>query len=411
MKVLVITTTQPAKSVHDKQGISRRLALFLDAFGQLGGGITMAHLVLPEVLARLQALPDFERLQADYWGWPVKLRLLPRRIRRETWFNHYLAGIGRVQDQPPIQSFAGAEQAGALSALLETEAWDAVFVHRLPAMAALLRAGLQPPVTFFDLDDIEHRVRGRWCLQRPFWPGKLAYLAQLPALLGAELRGAALSRLTFVCSEEDRARMAQLSLGGRFACVPNAVAVPPGPPPLPDEPTLLFLGACDYPPNAAAAERLATRILPLVRRAVPGARALIAGRDSDRLPSAAAPPEGVVHLGFVPDLDALYARSRVICCPIETGGGTRVKLIEAAGYGRPMVSTRIGAEGLEFAPETEILLADSDAGLADACVRLLRDPAACARLGQAARVRMRAHYDAARISATVAALLRPHLPG
>jgi glycosyltransferase involved in cell wall biosynthesis len=315
----------------------------------------------------------------------------------------------RVQEQPPIHSFAGPEQAQAVAALLDEGGWDALFVHRLPAMAALLRAARRPPVTFFDLDDVEDRVLARRSLLPPIWPGKLAYLAHVPALLAAELRGAALARLTFVCSDLDRARMARLSRRGQFVAVPNAVAVPPEPPPLPAAPTLLFLGACDYPPNAAAAERLATRIMPLLRQAVPDARALIAGRDSDRLPSAANPGPGVEHLGFVPDLDSLYAWSRVVCCPIETGGGTRVKLVEAAAYARPMVSTRIGAEGLAFADGSEILLRDSDAEIADACARLLRDPAECARLGQAGRQRMRALYDAAQISATVGAMVRPYL--
>jgi glycosyltransferase involved in cell wall biosynthesis len=52
--------------------------------------------------------------------------------------------------------------------------------------------------------------------------------------------------------------------------------------------------------------------------------------------------------GFVDDLSALYAETRIVCCPIVIGSGTRIKLVEAASYARPIVATRIGAEGLDF---------------------------------------------------------------
>jgi hypothetical protein len=407
MQVLVLTHIDLHEEVTDKQGVDRRLQLFLDALGGLGARFTMAHLVQPELAA---AAPDPARLalsQARYWGQEVTaVTLLPRgRPSPPTAWNYYGAGILQAADQPQLRSFAGPDQAAALARLLDTTPHDLVFAHRLPGMCALLRSGRRPPRVFFDLDDLEHVVRLRTTLRPPLWPGKLATLAQLPALLAAELRGAALARLSFVCSAADAAHMGRFPGGGRFVAVPNAVAVPPAPPPLPAAPTILFLGACDYPPNMVAAERLATRVLPRIRARLPAARALIAGRGSERLPSAANPPDGAEYLGFVPDLDTLYARARIVCAPIETGGGTRVKLVEAAGYGRPMVSTRLGAEGLDFAAGSEILLADDDTGLAEGCLRLLQDDTAAQALGEAARTRMRATYDAAAISRWLGGLM------
>ena len=75
------------------------------------------------------------------------------------------------------------------------------------------------------------------------------------------------------------------------------------------------------------------------------------------------------------------------------GSGTRLKLIEAAGYARPMVSTRIGAEGLAFRDGAEILLRETDEAIAGACVELLRDDGACLRLGAQAREAMGRLYD------------------
>jgi glycosyltransferase involved in cell wall biosynthesis len=76
------------------------------------------------------------------------------------------------------------------------------------------------------------------------------------------------------------------------------------------------------------------------------------------------------------------------------GGGTRVKLLEAAGYGKAMVSTAIGVEGLHFEDPGEILVRDDDDGLAEGCVRLLNDRNLREQLGLAARKRALALYDA-----------------
>ena len=177
------------------------------------------------------------------------------------------------------------------------------------------------------------------------------------------------------------------------------------------EPNLLFLGACDYLPNIETAERLVTDIFPLIRKTVPQARLVLAGKGSDSLPSRKNAPEHVTYLGYVPDLDALYRRTRIVCCPMLNGGGTRVKLIEAAGYARPMVSSHVGAEGLEFADGRDILLRDSDGDFAEACIRLLQDDQACARLGAAARTRMRALYDARNIVEQIRSLMLDHRQG
>jgi Glycosyltransferase len=171
----------------------------------------------------------------------------------------------------------------------------------------------------------------------------------------------------------------------------------------------MFIGYYGYPPNADAAERLATRILPRIRAAMPEARALIVGKASNFLPSFGRGLPGVEYLGYVDDLAGLYARSRVVCCPLTNGGGTRVKLIEAASYARPMVSTRIGAEGLEFRDGAEIVLADDDEAIAAACLALLRDDARCAALGAAARQRMQACYAAPAVSERLSRILRETL--
>jgi len=147
------------------------------------------------------------------------------------------------------------------------------------------------------------------------------------------------------------------------------------------------------------------RIFPLIRKQVPSARLVIAGGSPERIASFRSAPPGVEFTGFVQDLDKLYAESRVIACPVTVGTGTRLKLVEAASYGRPMVSTRLGAEGLAFENGREIVLRDDDEGFATACANLLHDDAACARLGMAARARMKASYAAEGIVDQIAGIM------
>jgi glycosyltransferase involved in cell wall biosynthesis len=172
----------------------------------------------------------------------------------------------------------------------------------------------------------------------------------------------------------------------------------------------LFVGIMSYLPNALAADTLVRDIWPTVRARVPNARLIIAGKDPERLRCYPATDPSVTLAGFVDNLAELYAKARVVCCPIVFGGGTRIKIIEAAAHARAVVSTTLGAEGLAFENEREIVVRDGVAPLAEACVRLLQDPAAAQRLGLAARERARATYERAAVVAQLERLFTRGLP-
>jgi len=396
VSALVITAHPPQLEGIELSGTALRFRRFAEAICEIVEKVDFLHFVGDRFIA---ANPDIEAVsarQSALFGRPVVTHLVGCQWSRQTTFvNHYLSGIASVYEQDEFYWLCGSGPVDRVGALLK-QAPDIVFVHRLPAMLPILRSGRRPTRMFFDLDDIEHRKRVQESLQPPVRPGKLGQLCQIPALAAAERSGAALSRMTFVCSEIDRRRLRRLGFP-RVAIVPNTLPIPPDFPELPTAPTILFLGTCWYQPNFRAAERLVRRIFPRVRAAVPEARLLIAGPNSLNLPSRRDLPEGVEYLGYVDDLTGLYASTRLVCCPITGGSGTRTKLIEAASYARPMVATRFAAEGLDFRDDVEILLRDTDDALADACVKLLRDGALCRVIGTAARDRMRRTYDASAI--------------
>lgn len=158
--------------------------------------------------------------------------------------------------------------------------------------------------------------------------------------------------------------------------------------------SLLFCGTLSYPPNADAVRWLVRDILPRVRAEEPRARLTVVGRgapaDVERLVADAV---GVELLGWVEDLRPVFEASAVALAPLRSGGGTRLKVVEALGAGRATVATTIGAEGLDVQDGVHLLLADDPDAFARAVVGLLRDPAARSRLGAAGRRQAAELYD------------------
>jgi glycosyltransferase involved in cell wall biosynthesis len=175
--------------------------------------------------------------------------------------------------------------------------------------------------------------------------------------------------------------------------VPNGVdparhafraSVPPGE-------SVLFVGDLSWPPNADAVRWFLNAVWPRVRRARPAARAEIVGRSapSDIVRQATA---DVVVAGEGGDARAHWLAAAVAVVPLRAGGGTRLKILEAAATGVPVVSTSVGAEGLAFADETEILRRDDAESFAAAVSGLLSDPGAGRRQAEAARARVEREY-------------------
>ena len=109
--------------------------------------------------------------------------------------------------------------------------------------------------------------------------------------------------------------------------------------------------------------------------------------------------------GTLPDLRPVIAKAAVCVVPLRIGSGTRLKILEAGAMGKAMVSTTIGAEGLDFDPGREILIADDPVSFARNVVDLLHDPARRKALGEAARKRVRQDYDITALERAVASAL------
>jgi glycosyltransferase involved in cell wall biosynthesis len=180
------------------------------------------------------------------------------------------------------------------------------------------------------------------------------------------------------CSEQDALLIRRHAPGIPVLVVPNGADlskfVPSGRLKA-REPTLLYVGSMHYYPNIDAVQFFFEEMYESIRAAVPALRVQIVGhappsgiREFARLP-------GVEVTGSVPDVRAYYEQATVFMTPLRLGGGTRLKIVEAMAMGLPVVSTTVGAEGLDIHPGEDILIADDAASFAGSVVQLLSEPA------------------------------------
>jgi glycosyltransferase involved in cell wall biosynthesis len=398
MRSLFITNKFLGDGESPVTGTYKRMELFLEAISGLSNRLDLLVMV-PHTMAITTRLIDYYVEQyASRLRCPFDLRLIPRLPPPgHRTIRGYLTRPWDLYSPGWHRYFmtSGTSQVTAIREAFSIGP-DLVFAHRLNVMAPILRGHLQHPALFLDLDDVEHKAHLRHVLAPPRWPSKYLGLLHTPPLLWAEKQALGMALRTYVCSPQDRDYLRRLYGSRQVEDITNAVAIPRRTP-VPVEPTLLFLGSTIFAPNLAAASWLIEQVWPTVHAAVSAARLIIAGEFPEQIAAFQAPPPGVEFRGFVADLDELYRETRVVTCPVLSGSGTRVKLVEAAAYGRPAVSTRIGAEGLALEEEHHILLRDNAAEFARACIRLLNDQPLCNRMGDAARRVAEQQYDRAAI--------------
>ncbi len=141
------------------------------------------------------------------------------------------------------------------------------------------------------------------------------------------------------------------------------------------EQILLFQGGMDWYPNRDAVEFFVRSILPKVRIECPGVRFVVAGRNPPaEFVAALSSSGGVEFTGTIPDMRPYLSAATVVVVPLRLGSGTRIKILEACAAGKAIVSTHLGAEGLELESGKEIVLADEPADFAQQVIALLGDP-------------------------------------
>jgi sugar transferase (PEP-CTERM/EpsH1 system associated) len=135
---------------------------------------------------------------------------------------------------------------------------------------------------------------------------------------------------------------------------------------------LIFAGGLNWLPNADAMLHFSKAIFPLIRAEVPEVGMKIIGTNPSVELRESTKKNAIEVLGFVPDIREYMARAAVYVVPLRIGGGTRLKILDALAMGKAVVSTTIGAEGLELTNGQDILIADADEEFAQKVVTLLK---------------------------------------
>ncbi len=161
--------------------------------------------------------------------------------------------------------------------------------------------------------------------------------------------------------------------------------------------SLLFTGSMNYEPNIDAVSWFVNKIFPLLRCQFPGIRFVIAGRNPFPQIVALAQPEAVIVTGHIDDIRDEYHKASVFVVPLRSGGGTRLKILEAMAMGVPVVSTNIGAEGLDVRSEIDLLIANNEKEFVLQINRLLSDISFRQKLSKNARSLVTVKYDWQRI--------------
>lgn len=213
--------------------------------------------------------------------------------------------------------------------------------------------------------------------------GRLAASADASLLISAKEAELFASRLS--PAEQTQARVRVLGNGIDSAFFDPAQVRPrPELAELPG-PRLIFTGQMDYPPNVAAVERVSRRIMPRIREALPEASFHVVGRNPTPAVKALHGVEGTHVWGRVDDVRPWLAGASLALVPLEIARGVQNKVLEAMAMAVPVVLTEEAATGINGVAGHHYAVADSDQGLAEAVLRLARDPVRARIKGRAGR--------------------------
>ena len=309
-----------------------------------------------------------------------------------------------------------AEAAGEMlrSRLGET-GFDAMHVERL-YLAPLADAIPRPPHAILDLDEDDgaaHRSIGRLHALNGEAAAAAAVIQEAEKL--DRLKHDALPRfdLILTAAPGEAAALGMEFPRCRFAVVANAFRASTGLPASP-RPTkgidYLMVGNLSYYPNADGACFLCREVLPFIRQSGGRARTVVAGQQPGaEVRALAALPDISVHAGPA-HLAPFYADAAVAVVPIRAGGGSRIKILEAFAHGVPVVSTSIGAAGLEAVDGRHLLIADGPEDFAAAALRLRRDPALAAAFAAEGLALFEGRYRFEHAAAGILALVDSLVP-
>ncbi|MGA2960229.1 MAG: glycosyltransferase [Candidatus Korobacteraceae bacterium] len=320
-----------------------------------------------------------------------------------------LSRLGAVFTATPfgVKRFSQPQMAAALLTELHRDVYDVVICDDIYMFGNLPSRGDAP--VLLNKHDLTYEIMERYAAYENNAIKRAYVRLEARNVKRWEIRVCDAAAGVLACSERDCHIIQELCPRTTVCVVPNVIDVeryqPLASPDADDGRTLLYIGAMDWHPNRDAVRYFVREVLPVVRRLVPGVRFVVAGRGASQELQNSLQADDVVFTGEVPDMAAQLAAATVCVVPLRIGSGTRLKIIEAAAMEKAMVSTSLGAEGLEFAAPGEIMLADTAESFAQATAALLDAPERRSQMGRKARIRASESYSIAALQTALRSAL------
>jgi glycosyltransferase involved in cell wall biosynthesis len=269
--------------------------------------------------------------------------------------------------------------------------------------------GTPAPVVIIDSHDVHYDLARQIAMSTASFGRRLHARLNWRKLQREEIAAYEDAEGVCVCSVADQQRLSKDAPAARTVVVPNAADVeglrPSSSDPVPNADTVLFFGLLATVPNVDGLLFFVRDIWPRVLAVRPSAQFLIVGANA--APALRAlEGRGVNIVGPVDDLRPYLSRAAVVVVPLRLGSGTRLKILESWAMARPVVSTSLGAEGLESVAGRHLLIADDPDEFAAAVLRILNEPELAARLGAAGRDLVSESYSWRGTAESLAAFFR-----
>jgi sugar transferase (PEP-CTERM/EpsH1 system associated) len=263
----------------------------------------------------------------------------------------------------PVLNYTSDEMKQTIQSLASKKSFNIVHFDgtHMAAYAPLVKALLPKAQVFFNWHNIESEGMQRYAELQSSW-AKSLYARLTSRRLAAVERDLVVKRYgNIVCSERERKQLSALAPTARIAVVENGVDTSyfEGLKVAADPNRIVFVGLMAYHANIDAIVWFTREIWPKLRLALPGKILTIVGAKPDPAVRQLRNEPAVEVTGTVPDVRPYYSDAFAAIAPLRTGAGTRLKILEAMAAGTPVVSTSLGAEGLQVSSGKEILLAES----------------------------------------------------
>ncbi len=332
---------------------------------------------------RLEALPDSEMV----------------RVRRKAGYGAIDLVRGLLGPAPvSILNFTAPQIMDKIERVLREERFDIIQfegVHLLVYARRIRQIAPNIPL-ISDWHNIESEVQRRYA-ETTESPARRLYARRTAQLLNrAEREVLRLANAHTVCSERERQVLLEQVSEAHITVIPNGVDTAFFAPTAVAEglrQNVIFVGSMDYHANIDAALFFAKAIWPGLRERRPDLRFFIVGSKPAPQVVELANQPGITVTGTVEDLRPHYRQAVMVVVPVRVASGTRLKVLEAMAAGVPVISTRLGAEGLAVTPGKDILIADTPAEIIDTAAALHQDTATWHRLTANALRLVRAEYD------------------